>query len=232
MLRALLLQQWYGLSDPGLEEALSDLVSSGTSAGWRWRSRRQPAPAEAGETTLCRFPLALVAAGLGDALFAEVSRQLETAGFMVEAGTLIDASLAQAAVRQPPNGSSPMGQESRSPHDPDADRTRTACGTKRFFGDKIHVGVDQGSGIIRSRMVAPAGVHESEVADDLVIGDEKAVYADKAYGKQARRETRLWRDDARLWQRSRLRRGELVGYAEESFAGKPRPLTPPLAPAC
>jgi IS5 family transposase len=130
-----------------------------------------------------------VAAGLGDALFVEVSRQLETAGFMVEAGTLIDASLVQAAVRRPPNGSSPKGQESRSPHDPDADRTRTACGTKRFFGDNIHVGVDQGSVIIRSRMVAPAGVHESEVADDLVIGDEKAVYADKAYGKRARRET-------------------------------------------
>ncbi|SFP57251.1 transposase, IS4 family [Sphingomonas rubra] len=183
MLRALLLQQWYGLSDPGLEEALSDRVSFRRFCGL---ALEEPTP---DETTLCRFRLALVKAGLGDALFAEVSRQLETAGFMVKAGTLIDASLVQATVRQPPNGSSPMGQESRSPHDPDANWTRTACGTKRFFGYKVHVGVDQGSGIIRSRTVTPAKVYESEVADDLVIGDEKAVYADKAYEKRARHET-------------------------------------------
>jgi hypothetical protein len=33
MLQALLLQQWYGLSDPGLEEALSDRVSLRAGAG-------------------------------------------------------------------------------------------------------------------------------------------------------------------------------------------------------
>lgn len=181
MLRALLLQQWYGLSDPGLEEALSDRVSFRRFCGL---ALEEPTP---DETTLCRFRLALVEAGLGDALFAEVSRQLDAAGLMVKAGTLIDASLVQAAVRRPPDGSSPRGQESRSPHDPDANWTRTARGTKRFFGYKVHVGVDRGSGLIRSRAVTPAKVYESEVADDLVMGDERAVYADKAYEKRARR---------------------------------------------
>ena len=49
------------------------------------------------------------------------------------------------------------------------------------------VGVDQGSGLIRSCRLTPAKVYESEVADALVLGDEQAVHADKAYEKHARR---------------------------------------------
>jgi len=182
MVRALLLQQWYGLSDPALEEALSDRVSFRRFCGL---SLEEATP---DETTLCRFRLSLVEAGLGEALFAEVSRQLDAAGFMVKAGTLIDASLVEAAVRRPPDGSTPKGEESRSPHDPDANWTRTGKGRRLFFGYKMHIGVDQGSGLIRSRHLTPAKVYESEVADRLVLGDERAVYADKAYEKRARRE--------------------------------------------
>lgn len=182
MVRALLLQQWYGLSDPGLEEALSDRVSFRRFCGL---SLEESTP---DETTLCRFRLALAEAGLGEALFAEVARQLDAAGFMVKAGTLIDASLVEAAVRRPRDGSSPKGEESRSPYDPDANWTRAGQGRRLFFGYKIHIGVDQGSGLIRSRRLTPAKVYESEVADDLVLGDERAVYADKAYEKRARRD--------------------------------------------
>jgi len=181
MVRALLLQQWYGLSDPGLEEALSDRVSFRRFCGL---SLEEPTP---DETTVCRFRASLVEAGLGEALFAEVGRQLEAAGFVVKAGTLIDASLIEAAVRRPPDGSTPKGEESRSPHDPDANWTRAGRDRRPFFGYKMHLGVDQGSGLIRSRCLTPAKVYESEVADDLVIGDERAVYADKAYEKGVRR---------------------------------------------
>ena len=41
----------------------------------------------------------------------------------------------------------------------------------------INIGVDRGSELIRGQQVSPAKVYESEVADDLVIGDERAVYA-------------------------------------------------------
>ena len=182
MVKALLLQQWYGLSDPGLEEALSDRVSFRRFCGL---SLEEPTP---DETTLCRFRLALVAAGLGEALFAEVSRQLDAAGYMIKAGTLIDASLVEASVRRPPDGTTAKGEESRSPHDPDANWTRAGKHRRTFFGYKLHIGIDQGSGLIRSRQVTPAKVYESEVADALILGDEAAVYADKAYEKHARRE--------------------------------------------
>ena len=182
MVKALLLQQWYGLSDPGLEEALSDRVSFRRFCGLALEE------ATPDETTLCRFRLALAQAGLGEALFAEVARQLDAAGFMVKAGTLIDASLVEAAVRRPADGSSPKGQESRSRLDPDANWTRAGKTRQPFFGYKIHIGIDQGSGLIRSRRLTPAKVYESEVADDLICGDERAVYADKAYEKRARRD--------------------------------------------
>jgi IS5 family transposase len=181
MVRALLLQQWYGLSDPGLEEALSDRVSFRRFCGFGLEEITPD------ETTLCRFRNALKDAGLGEALFAEVSRQLDAAGFTIKAGTLIDASLVASAVRPPRDGSTPKGIESRSAHDPDANWTRRGNDRRLFFGYKLHVGVDQGSGLIRSRRITPAKVYESEVADALVLGDEKAVYADKAYEKHSRR---------------------------------------------
>lgn len=182
MLRALLLQQWYGLSDPGLEEALSDRVSFRRFCGLALDE------ATPDETTLCRFRNGLKEAGLGEALFAEVSRQLDAAGFVLKTGTLIDASLVASAVRPPRDGSTPKGVESRSTHDPDANWTRRGKDRRLFFGYKLHVGVDQGSGLIRSRKLTPAKVYESEVADALVLGDEGAVYADKAYEKHARRD--------------------------------------------
>jgi len=181
MVRALLLQQWYGLSDPGLEEALSDRVSFRRFCGL---GLEEPTP---DETTLCRFRNALKDAGLGEGLFAEVARQLDAAGFTVKTGTLIDASLVASAVRPPRSGSTPKGVESRSARDADANWTRTGKDRRLFFGYKLHVGVDQGSGLIRSRKLTPAKVYESEVADALVLGDEKAVYADKAYEKHSRR---------------------------------------------
>jgi transposase, IS5 family len=181
MLKALLLQQWYGLSDPGLEEALLDRVSFRRFCGFALDA------AIPDETTLCRFRNALKETGLGEDLFAEISRQFEAAGLVLKAGTLVDATLVASAVRPPPSGSSPAGQESRSRHDPEANWTRRGASRRLFFGYKAHIGVDQGSGLIRRALLTPAKTYESEVADRLIVGDEGAVYADKAYEKKERR---------------------------------------------
>jgi transposase, IS5 family len=180
MLKALLLQQWYGLSDPGLEEALLDRMSFRRFCGFTMEATPD-------ETTLCRFRNALKEAGLGEVLFAEVLRQLDAAGFLLKTGTLIDATLVRSSARTPPPGPTPKEQESRATTDPDASWTRQGKDRRHFFGYKAHVGVDQGSGIVRSRVLTPANVYESLVADRLICGDERAVYADKAYEKKERR---------------------------------------------
>jgi IS5 family transposase len=54
------------------------------------------------------------------------------------------------------------------------------------FGYKAHVGVDQGSGLIRSVLTTPANVNDTVPADALIRGDERAVLADAAYHTHAR----------------------------------------------
>lgn len=174
LVKALLLQQWYGLSDPGLEEALGDRLSFRRFVGL---GLDEGSP---DHSTLSRFRKQLRERGLDKALFEEIERQLERKGLLVKAGTLMDATLVEAAVRKP---GSPAG--SRSTCDPDADWTLK--GGKSYFGYKAHLGVDQGSGLIRRAELTSAKVYESEVADALICGDEAAVYADKAYEKRGRR---------------------------------------------
>ena len=95
MTKALLLQQWYGLSDPGLEEALLDRMSFRRFVGL---AGDEPAPDHA---TLWRFRQALSKAGLDQAVLEAVNSQLDAQGLIVRQGTLIDASLIAAQSRPP-----------------------------------------------------------------------------------------------------------------------------------
>jgi IS5 family transposase len=193
MFKAILLQHWYGLSDPGLEDALLDRLSFRRFVGL---------PLDAAvpdHSTICRFRRALTQAGLAERLFAEINRQIDERGLIVRKGTLIDASLVAANVRRPakPQAEAPTGegandkpfsanQTSRSKTDPDAEWTKK--NGKTWFGYKGHVGVDQGSGIIRRAKLTGASVNDTVVADELIIGDERAVYGDQAYSTHRRRE--------------------------------------------
>jgi IS5 family transposase len=173
MFKALLLQQWYGLSDVELEEALNDRLSFRRFVGLGLDE------ATPDHTTLCRFRNDLAAAGLAEKLFAEMNRQLEQHGLVVKRGTLIDATLVQAAVN--PSGSA------SAPSDPDAAFTKRPGKPGGTFGFKAHIAVDEGSQLVRAAQLTPANVNETVVADALIQGDEAAVYADRAYDTRARR---------------------------------------------
>jgi IS5 family transposase len=170
----LLLQQWYGLSDPGLEEALGDRLSFRRFVGL---ALDEAVPDHA---TISRFRNELAARDLASALFAEVNRQLEGLGLMVKQGTLVDASLIAAQVKPPRPGA---GLDSKIDRDARWSRNQTG----KHFGYKAHIGLDQGSALIRTGRLTPANRNETVVADDLIVGDERAVYADKAYDTRARR---------------------------------------------
>lgn len=175
MVKALLLQQWYGLSDPGLEEALGDRLSFRRFVGL---ALDEPTP---DHSTISRLRKQLAERGLAERLFAAVGRQLEALGLMVKQGTLIDASLVAAQVK-PPRPGAGLGSKT----DPDARWSRDATG--KHFGYKAHIGVDQGSRLIRRARLTPGNVNETVVADELISGDERAVYADKAYDTRVRRD--------------------------------------------
>ena len=176
MLKALLLQQWYGLSDADLEETLNDRMSFRRFVGL---GLEEAAP---DHTTLCRFRNELAQEGLSEKLFSEFSRQLEARGLILKRGTMVDASL----VETPHRPGSADGE--RQPVDKDAALTARKGKPGTHYGYKIHAGVDQESRLIRRLIMTPANVNDTVPADLLVCGDEKAVYADKAYAKRARRE--------------------------------------------
>ncbi|HEU5018176.1 MAG TPA: IS5 family transposase [Pseudolabrys sp.] len=174
MLKALLLQQWYRLSDAELEEAINDRVSFRKFLGL---SLEAACP---DHTTLCRFRNRLADGGLSEKLFGEFERQLETRGLLLKRGTMIDASL----VATPYRPASADGK--REAVDPDAALTARKGKRGTHYGYKLHAGVDLTSRLIRRVVMTPANVNDTVPADRLVCGDETAVYADKAYAKRAR----------------------------------------------
>jgi len=169
LFKALLLQAWYGLSDAELEFRLGDSLAFGRFVGL---SLEDEVP---DHTTLCRFRNRLVGARLLEKLFDELDRQLEVAGVVLKRGTMLDATLIETqAAAKPPQGE-------LSPVDPEARLTARKGKPGTTFGYKAHVGVDQGSGLIRAVITTPANVNDTVPADDLIRGDEKIVWADSAY---------------------------------------------------
>ena len=173
LFRALLLQSLYGLSDRELEEALGDRLSFKRFVGLSLED------ATPDHTVLNRFRNQLIEQKLLEKLFGELDRQLESAGLILKRGTMLDATLIQA-VSAPP-------KEDRPSNDPDARFTKRQGKSGSIFGYKAHMGVDEGSGLIRAVLTTPANINDTTPADDLIRGDEAAVWADAAYDTHARR---------------------------------------------
>jgi len=173
LFRALLLQSLYGLSERELEEALGDRLSFKRFVGL---SLEDAAP---DHTVLNRFRNQLVEQGLLEKLFGELDRQLENAGVILKRGTMLDATLIQA-VSAPP-------KEEQPSNDPDARFAKRQGKSGSTFGYKAHVGVDEGSGLIRAVLTTPANINDTTPADELIRGDEAVVWADAAYDTHARR---------------------------------------------
>lgn len=176
MLKALYLQALYNLSDPGLEEALLDRLSFRRFCGLAMDGGTPD------ETTICRFRAAAASGGVLEACFGEINRQLDAKGLMLKKGTLLDASIV-TATHKPPTRQKGMG--AANPKEPGADWTNKAG--KSYFGYKMHVAVDQGSGLIRKVAFTPARLLDGQLAEALICGDEAAVYADRAYESAKRR---------------------------------------------
>jgi IS5 family transposase len=172
LFKAMLLQQWYGLSDPGLEEAIRDRLSFQQFLGL---SLHDPVP---DETTICRFRGLLARKAVGEGLLVLLAAQLDAQGLLVKQGSLIDATLLKAQPRPPRKGQP-------SP-DPDADWVKK--GKDGHFGYKAHLTVDQGSGLVRQIKLTKASLPDTYLLEEMLMGDEAAVFADKAYAKACRRE--------------------------------------------
>jgi IS5 family transposase len=168
MLRIYFLQQWFNLSDPGVEEALYDSRCMQAFAGIDLSEA--PAP---DESTVLRFRHLLERHDLGRKLFAEVHRHLERQGIKISTGTIVDATIINAP-------SSTKNQDKS--RDPDMHQTKK--GNQWYFGMKAHIGVDSQSKVIHAVAATPANVHDSVCLPDLLHGEETRVWGDRAYQGQ------------------------------------------------
>ena len=91
MLRIHLMQQWYSLSDPGMEEALIEQPIMRRFAGIDLISDRIP-----DETTILTFRHLLEQNELGGQIFQTVKAHLKERGMAMKQGTIIDATLIAA----------------------------------------------------------------------------------------------------------------------------------------
>ena len=168
MLRIHFLQHWFDLSDPGAEEALYDSRAMRTFVGIDLG--REPVP---DETTILNFRHLMERYNLGGELFRLVNVYLEENGMKVARGTIVDATIINAP-------SSTKNKDKK--RDPDMHQTRK--GNQWYFGMKAHIGVDSKTKMIHSVAATAANVHDSQVLEDLLHGEETRVWGDSAYAGQ------------------------------------------------
>ena len=165
MLRIHLMQQWYSLSDPAMEDALIEVPTMRRFAGIDLISDRIP-----DETTILSFRHLLEKNNLGKEIFDVVKAHLKQRGMAMKQGTIIDATLISA----------PSSTKNRTgERDPEMHQTKK--GNQWHFGMKVHIGVDKDSGLIHSVETTSANVHDITRAAQLLHGEEEVVYGDAGY---------------------------------------------------
>lgn len=122
------------------------------------------------ETTILNFRHLLERHGLTEAIFAEVNVHLADKGISLRSGTLVDATIIDA----PSSTKNKAGAR-------DPEMTSTKKGNAWYFGMKAHIGVDADSGVTHSLETSTAKLHDSQVWDEPLHGDETSVWADKGY---------------------------------------------------
>jgi IS5 family transposase len=171
MLRIYFMQQWYGLSDPAMEDALYDIESLR-----RFADIDIEADVIPDETTILNFRHLLEKHELTKKIFEKTQRYLTEKGLLLREGTIVDATIVSA----------PSSTKNRD-NARDKEMKQTKKGNQWYFGMKAHVGTDTGKGLAHSIVVMDAAVHDSQVMDELLHGEEQAVYGDKAYTSEKRK---------------------------------------------
>lgn len=183
MLRVHLMQNWFALSDPAMEEALYEIASL--------RSFAQLSLNEAipDETTILNFRHLLEESDLAEDILKAVNAHLSRKGLLLKRGSIVDATIIAAP-------SSTKNAEGK--RDPDMHQTKK--GEQWFFGMKAHIGVDADSGLVHTVTTTAANESDVEQVADLLHGKEEHVWGDSGYrGAQARvnREELQWHIAAR-----------------------------------
>ncbi|TBX01529.1 IS5 family transposase, partial [Xanthomonas citri] len=174
MLRIHLLQQWYALSDPAMEEALHEIP---TLRRFAQLGGLDDIP---DETTILNFRRLLETHGLAARMLEAVNAHLARKGQSLRSGTIVDATLIAAP-----------SSTKNADHARDPEMHQTRKGNQWYFGMKAHIGVDEFSGLVHHVHCTAANVADVTVTHALLHGKEDSVFGDSGYtGADKRQELR------------------------------------------
>jgi len=173
LLKMLLLEQWYGLSDVKVVEEVHDRRSFERFVGQDVRQYHVD------DTTLVKFRERLREANVEQRLLKLINEQLEEQGLFVRKGTIIDSTIVRGATR--PGRKRTDG----TPVDPDVAYTSRHGQAKE--GMKVHLSMDIGSALIEQVELTSITVHDHQVFAELIPPESMGVYADKAYDSDEHR---------------------------------------------
>jgi IS5 family transposase len=170
MLRVHLMQNWFALSDPAMEEALYEIASLRIFAGLDLRE------AIPDETTILNFRHLLEEYDLAEEILKQVNAHLTRKGLLLKRGSIVDATIIAA----PSSTKNAEGER-----DPEMHQAKK--GNQWHFGMKAHIGVDADSGLVHTVTTTPANESDVTQVADLLHGKEEHVYADSGYRGAASR---------------------------------------------
>lgn len=165
MLRLYVVQQCFGLSDEGTEDAVYDSQAIRSFVGIDLSHESAP-----DATTLLKFRRLLETHQLTRKLFTAINHHLSAKGLMLKEGTIVDATLIAAP-------SSTKNRERQR----DQEMHQTQKGKQWYFGMKAHIGADAASGLVHTLVTTTANVHDVTQAHALLHGEEQEVFADSGY---------------------------------------------------
>src|SRR5215471_2679999 len=173
LLRIMIVQHLYGLSDPQAEEQLKDRLS--------FQKFVQLGTDEAvpDETTICRFRQRLIDCGLHEQLLELLNGQLEARGYIVKQTTLVDATIIEASRKRPDRQAAKEGTA------PDAQASYTKKYGCSYYGYKAHISSDGQHQLIRRALISTAKVQDPHVFEQIAPADSRQIYGDKIYDTKA-----------------------------------------------
>jgi len=197
MLRVYFLQQWYGLADEALEDALYDSQALQGFARVDLSAAGVP-----DATTLLKFRRLLETHDLCKGLFNAINADLAARGLLLREGTLVDATLIAAP---------PSTKNKDKQRDPEMHQTRK--GNQWYFGMKAHIGADRDSKLVHTVVVTAANVADITQTAALLHGEEQQVHADAGYLGVEKRAEIVALERKIDWQIAR-KRGAIKAMAE------------------
>ena len=169
LLRVMLLQHLYGLSDPQAEAQLGDRLSFQKFVGLR------AGEAVPDETTICRFRQRMIAAGLHERLLELLNAQLAAQGYLVKRTMLVDATLVESSRTRPEKAAIAEGRA------PDGAARYAKKNGQSYYGYKAHISADGDNQLVCRALLTRSTVDDSKVFGELIEGKPRAVYADRIY---------------------------------------------------